>query len=126
MKYLGIILFAVAAFATANGLAKGPENGARSPKLQWMKNAVIYEANLRQGTKTRDLKGMQLEIPRLKDLGVDIIWLMPPHQRKEPQGNTRIILCRERLQSCESGVWHNGRPQGICAHRPCPRHEGDS
>lgn len=83
MKYLGIILFAVAAFATANGLAKGPENGARSPKPQWMKNAVIYEANLRQGTKTRDLKGMQLQIPRLKDLGVDIIWLMPIHPISE-------------------------------------------
>ena len=49
----------------------------------WMKNAVIYEINLRQGTPERNLKGMQLQLPRLKDLGVDILWLMPVHPISE-------------------------------------------
>ncbi len=49
----------------------------------WMKNAVIYEINLRQGTPERTLKGMQLQLPRLKDLGVDILWLMPVHPISE-------------------------------------------
>ena len=48
-----------------------------------MENAVIYEANLRQGTASRDLKGLQRELPRLKDLGVDIVWLMPIHPISE-------------------------------------------
>lgn len=63
--------------------AKAEENlgylKASSPSPEWLENAVIYEANLRQGTPTRDLKGLQRELPRLKDLGVDIIWLMPIH-----------------------------------------------
>lgn len=46
---------------------------------EWMKNAVIYEVNLRQGTPERNLKGMQAQLPRLRNLGVDIIWLMPIH-----------------------------------------------
>ena len=45
----------------------------------WVDNAVIYEVNLRQGTPDRNLKGMQRELPRLRDLGVDILWLMPIH-----------------------------------------------
>lgn len=45
----------------------------------WVGDAVVYEANLRQGTPERNLRGMQKELPRLKDLGVDIIWLMPVH-----------------------------------------------
>lgn len=49
----------------------------------WVKDAVIYEVNLRQGTPERNLKGMQLQLPRLKDLGVDILWLMPVHPISE-------------------------------------------
>lgn len=49
----------------------------------WVENAVIYEANLRQGTPERNLRGMQKQLPRLRDLGVDIIWLMPVHPISE-------------------------------------------
>ena len=56
---------------------------ASSPRPDWMDQAVIYEANLRQGTSTRDLKGLQRELPRLRDLGVDIVWLMPIHPISE-------------------------------------------
>lgn len=56
---------------------------ASSPTPEWLETAVIYEANLRQGTPTRDLKGLQRELPRLKDLGVDVIWLMPIHPISE-------------------------------------------
>lgn len=56
---------------------------AAAPAPDWMGSAVIYEANLRQGTKERNLKGLQKELPRLKDLGVNIIWLMPIHPISE-------------------------------------------
>lgn len=56
---------------------------AEAPVPEWMKNAVIYEANLRQGTPNRNIKGLQAELPRLKELGVDIIWLMPIHPISE-------------------------------------------
>lgn len=52
---------------------------ASAPAPEWMDNAVVYEVNLRQGTQERNLRGMQKQLPRLKDLGVDILWLMPIH-----------------------------------------------
>lgn len=58
---------------------------AASPSPEWLESAVIYEANLRQGTPMRNLKGLQLELPRLKDLGVDVVWLMPIHPISEKE-----------------------------------------
>ena len=55
----------------------------KAPQPAWARNAVIYEANLRQGTPTRNFRGLQMELPRLKDLGVDIVWLMPIHPISE-------------------------------------------
>jgi 1,4-alpha-glucan branching enzyme len=45
--------------------------------LEWTKNANIYEVNIRQFTPEGTLKAFEEQIPRLKDLGIDIIWLMP-------------------------------------------------
>ena len=71
--------------AMASLLVPAAEAGARPPKTQpdWIENAVIYEANLRQGTSERNLKGLQKRLPALKDLGVDIVWLMPIHPISE-------------------------------------------
>lgn len=55
----------------------------KAPQPAWVRNAVIYEANLRQGTPTRNFRGLQMELPRLKDLGVDVVWLMPIHPISE-------------------------------------------
>lgn len=60
---------------------KGATPSKTSP--EWIENAVIYEANLRQGTADRNLKGLQRRLPMLKDLGVDIVWLMPIHPISE-------------------------------------------
>ena len=46
---------------------------------EWSKNAVIYQINTRQFTPEGTFKAAQQELPRLKDLGIDIIWLMPIH-----------------------------------------------
>jgi glycosidase len=43
----------------------------------WHKNAIIYEVNLRHFTKENTFKSFEAEIPRLKDLGIDILWFMP-------------------------------------------------
>ena len=73
---------AAALIASAALLPSVPAMGA-VPAPDWINNAVIYEANLRQGTPERNLKGLQKELPRLKDLGVDIVWLMPIHPISE-------------------------------------------
>ncbi len=47
--------------------------------VEWAKNAVIYEVNIRQFTREGTFKAFTGELPRLKRLGVDILWLMPVH-----------------------------------------------
>jgi cyclomaltodextrinase len=46
---------------------------------EWCKNATIYEVNIRQYTDEGTFKAFQNHLPRLKELGVDIIWIMPIH-----------------------------------------------
>ncbi len=45
----------------------------------WSRNAAIYQINLRQFTAAGTLAAATLELPRLKALGTDILWLMPIH-----------------------------------------------
>jgi glycosidase len=46
---------------------------------EWSYNQTIYEVNTRQFSKEGTFKAVEKEIPRLKKLGVGIIWLMPIH-----------------------------------------------
>ena len=46
---------------------------------EWSKNATIYEVNVRQYTPEGTFKAFEKHLPRLKKMGVDIIWLMPIH-----------------------------------------------
>jgi 1,4-alpha-glucan branching enzyme len=46
---------------------------------EWTKNASIYQINTRQFTAEGSFAAAAQHLPRLKALGVDIIWLMPIH-----------------------------------------------
>ena len=43
----------------------------------WANTATIYEVNIRQYTPEGTFNAFQNHLPRLKELGVDILWLMP-------------------------------------------------
>lgn len=43
----------------------------------WAQNAVVYEINVRQYSDSSKLIEVVPKLERLKDLGVDILWLMP-------------------------------------------------
>lgn len=43
----------------------------------WVKNATIYELNIRQFSPEGTFKAVEKQLPRLKKMGIDIIWLMP-------------------------------------------------
>ncbi len=45
----------------------------------WSRDAVLYQINMRQFTPEGTFAAAQKELPRLKALGVDILWLMPIH-----------------------------------------------
>ena len=46
---------------------------------EWASNATIYEINVRQFSKDGKFSSVTKQLPRLKAMGVDIIWLMPIH-----------------------------------------------
>ena len=50
---------------------------------EWSRNAVIYEVNLRQYTPSASINEFATHLPRLKELGVDILWFMPIHPISE-------------------------------------------
>ncbi|MFO7525734.1 MAG: alpha-amylase family glycosyl hydrolase [Ignavibacteriaceae bacterium] len=46
---------------------------------KWAYDATIYEVNIRQFTIEGTFKAFEEHLPRLHELGVDILWLMPVH-----------------------------------------------
>ena len=46
---------------------------------EWIYDAVVYEMNIRQQTEEGTFAAAEQRLPFLKELGVDIIWLMPIH-----------------------------------------------
>jgi len=54
------------------------ENGSPSPPA-WSIQKSIYEVNLRQYTQQGTFKAFEKHLPRLKEMGVDILWFMPIH-----------------------------------------------
>ena len=47
---------------------------------EWTKNATIYQVNLRQFTAEGTFRAAENHLPRLRELGADILWLMPIHK----------------------------------------------
>ncbi|MEN9683783.1 MAG: hypothetical protein RLZZ427_1534 [Pseudomonadota bacterium] len=54
----------------------------------WAKSANIYEVNIRQYTPEGTFRAFEAHLPRLRRMGVDILWIMPinPISRKERKG----------------------------------------
>ena len=46
---------------------------------EWISDAVIYEVNVRQFTPEGTFAAFSQHLPRLKELGVEILWFMPIH-----------------------------------------------
>jgi glycosidase len=65
----------------------GPEGKANFP--EWSKNAVMYEVNVRQFTPEGTFLAFEEHLPRLKEMGVDILWFMPiqPISKKNRKGS---------------------------------------
>lgn len=51
----------------------------QSAANEWIYNAVVYEMNIRQQSEEGTFAAAEQRLPFLKELGVDVIWLMPIH-----------------------------------------------
>lgn len=71
----------LAAFSSGHAQPTGRDVSGLTarPSPDWVKDGVIYELFPRTFSKTGDFKGVIAGLPRLKQLGVTIIWLMPIH-----------------------------------------------
>lgn len=79
MKRTLLIAFCFMAITSCSKEMDQPKPYVELAHPEWTKKATIYEVNIRQFSETGDFEGFRKHLPRLKDLGVDILWLMPIH-----------------------------------------------
>ena len=81
-------LMASAALASCGGAELAPEPSADVPTASaptnrpfntpaWARTANVYELNVRQYTPEGTFAAMRPHLPRLAEMGVDVIWFMP-------------------------------------------------
>lgn len=57
----------------------------------WPKNPVIYEVNLRHHTAEGSIAAFRRELPKLKQLGVNVLWFMPVQPIGERNAKPKAI-----------------------------------
>ncbi|MEL7124553.1 MAG: alpha-amylase family glycosyl hydrolase, partial [Bacteroidota bacterium] len=62
---------------------------AVSVDTEWEKDANIYEVNIRQYTEEGTINAFAQHLPRLQEMGVEILWFMPifPISEKKKKGS---------------------------------------
>ena len=74
MKRISFLLLALAAVLTGCSKKQTPAHP------EWTYGSVVYEVNVRQFSPEGTFKGVEAQLPRLKELGVDVLWLMPMYE----------------------------------------------
>jgi len=87
---LASLVFAVAAPEREKPIPSAMHTAVGVPA--WARGSTIYEINVRQYSDSGKFAAVTADLPRLKALGVDILWLMPIHpigelHRKGPLGS---------------------------------------
>ena len=81
MKFLaiGLLVFATLIAAPAPEREKAiPSAHHRAVGVpDWARGSTIYEINVRQFSASGKFAAVTADLPRLKALGVDILWLIP-------------------------------------------------
>jgi 1,4-alpha-glucan branching enzyme len=80
-----IIAMAIGMIECTNPVEK--KEGVNHP--EWLKDASLYEVNIRQATPEGTFNAFSEHLQSLKDMGVDILWLMPvnPIGQKSRKGS---------------------------------------
>lgn len=73
---MGLLLLSVS-MATAQSPKPVVNTKKSAVPVAWAKQSNIYEVNLRQYGPNGTFKGFTKELPRLKQMGVGILWFMP-------------------------------------------------
>lgn len=76
---LGLLAASCGEGEAGNSSEWAPRDVVTLENPDWSRDAVLYQINTRQFTPEGTFKAAQEQLPRLKELGVDILWLMPIH-----------------------------------------------
>ena len=93
--FLNLLTFSLLAGLCFPACSEGPSNEEITMEdtikdpLDWVKRANIYEVNVRQYTPEGTFNAFRAHLPRLKEMGVDILWLMPiyPISKENKKGS---------------------------------------
>lgn len=81
VRPLACLLAGLLAASTAAFAQTAPQAQLQSPvrveHADWTRDAVLYQINLRQFTPEGSIAAARNQLPRLAEMGVDILWLMP-------------------------------------------------
>ncbi|HEX8685813.1 MAG TPA: alpha-amylase family glycosyl hydrolase, partial [Pyrinomonadaceae bacterium] len=95
-----ILLAAVASLCAGGARARqqreASKERARATAPAWVRAGVIYEIYPRQFSEAGDFAGVTAQLDRLRELGVNILWLMPVHpigreKKKGPVGSPYAV-----------------------------------
>lgn len=124
------ILGAVMAGMLALGLARPASAAPLLPETQgvsdvhhpaWARRANIYEVNVRQYTPEGTFRAFEKSLPRLRRMGVDVLWIMPVNpiskeQRKGTLGSYYAVQDYTRVNP-EFGTMDDFKHLVATAHR---------
>jgi 1,4-alpha-glucan branching enzyme len=68
---------------------------------QQLESAVIYEANIRQYSKEGTFEAFTRDIPKLKELGVKVLWLMPIYPISKARRKATPELMADQIEDPE-------------------------
>jgi cyclomaltodextrinase len=78
-----LTLAAIVAAVVAHAVPDIPEGfywtETANPIPEWLPNQVVYEINVRQYSEEGTFAAVEADLPRIKKLGVNTLWLMPIH-----------------------------------------------
>lgn len=83
----------------------------------WARSATLYEVNTRHYTEEGTFQAFQTHLPRLRSLGVDILWLMPIHPISMKNRKATNDLMLEAIEDPEERKKYLGSPYAVADYR---------
>ncbi|MBI1307585.1 MAG: alpha-amylase [Bacteroidetes bacterium] len=92
-------------------------NPVEYDSLKWVENATIYEVNLRHYSPEGNIQGFIPHLDRLKNLGIDILWIMPIHPIGMKNRKAKGDLFVEDIADSTERMKYQGSPYSVQNYR---------
>ena len=83
----------------------------------WAKNASIYEVNTRQFSTEGTFNAFAKSLPRIKEMGIDILWFMPIHPISMTNRKATPDIMIEEVKDPEEKKKYLGSPYSVSDYR---------